>query len=49
MQDVEAGIRKQGVLERNIKRLPMYEKLKTIKIDVSMLTSEEVMEIISRL
>lgn len=39
--DIEAGKRKPDIIERSISRLPLYEKLDTIKIDVSNLTAQE--------
>lgn len=39
--DIEAGKRKPDIIERSISRLPLYEKLDTIKIDVSNLTVQE--------
>ena len=47
--DIEIGIRSQDVLERSIKRIPLYKELKTTKIDVSTKTPEEVANIISTL
>jgi len=44
--DIEIGIRSQDVLERSIKRIPLYKELKTTKIDVSTITPEEVANII---
>ena len=45
-RDFEIGIRNQDVLERSIKRIPLYKELKTTKIDVSTKTLEEVANII---
>ena len=45
-RDIEIGIRSQDVLERSIKRIPLYKELKTTKIDVSTITPEEVANII---
>jgi broad-specificity NMP kinase len=47
--DIEIGIRSQDVLERSIKRIPLYKELKTTKIDVSTKTPEEVANMISTL
>lgn len=41
LRDVEAGLREGGVVERSLERLPLYEKLDTVKLDVSELTAEE--------
>ena len=40
-KDVRAGIRKQDVIDRSLERLPLYEELKTLKIDTSGLTPAE--------
>ncbi|NLM47506.1 MAG: AAA family ATPase [Epulopiscium sp.] len=45
-KDINAGIRKADVLERSLSRLPMYETLNTIKIDVSYSTPGEVADLI---
>lgn len=34
-KDVDAGLRSTDVIERSVKRIPLYEKLDTKKIDVS--------------
>ncbi len=47
--DIDAGIRDISVLEISPNRIPMYERLNTIKIDVSELTPVQVAEIISDL
>lgn len=41
MSDVQAGIRKMDVIERSVLRLPLYEKLDTVKIDTSDRNAEE--------
>lgn len=41
LRDVETGLREGGVVERSLERLPLYEKLDTIKLDVSELTAFE--------
>lgn len=46
-KDIEAGIRKPDILERSLERIPMYDDLNTIKIDVSHLTPIEVAELIA--
>ncbi len=47
--DIQLGIRNEDVLERSIKRIPLYKELKTTKIDVSTITLEEAAKIISAL
>lgn len=37
-KDVDAGIRQADVLERSLARLPLYEKLGTVKIDTTSLS-----------
>lgn len=39
--DVDAGIRSEGIIERSIARIGLYEKLDTEKIDVSHMTPEQ--------
>ncbi|MBR5231320.1 MAG: AAA family ATPase [Clostridia bacterium] len=34
-KDIEKGLRTQDILERSAARLPLYEKMDTVKIDVS--------------
>lgn len=41
MRDVALGKRSLELIERTIARLPLYENLNTIKVDVSHCTSEE--------
>ena len=41
MSDVQAGIRKMDVIERSVLRLPLYEKLDTVKIDTTDRNAEE--------
>lgn len=40
-KDVLSGARQPDVIQRSIQRIPFYESLKTIKIDVSDITAEE--------
>ncbi len=40
-KDIDAGIREEDIIQRSVQRLPLYEELNTIKIDVSCLTPEE--------
>lgn len=37
-RDIEAGVREADIIERSSARLPLYEKLNTIKLDVSALS-----------
>ncbi len=39
--DIAAGLRTQSDLARSLARLPLYEQLSTLKLDVSRLTPEE--------
>lgn len=48
-KDVDAGLRREDVIGRSLKRLPLYQALDTVKIDVSCLTAEETAEWILRL
>lgn len=43
-KDIEAGVRQPDVLARSLNRIPLYQALNTLKIDVSKLTPEEVAE-----
>ena len=38
--DVERGIRTEDVIGRSAARIPLYEKLETVKIDVSEITAD---------
>lgn len=40
-RDVDAGIRMPDVIVRSIERIPLYEKLNTIKVDVSDIDADE--------
>lgn len=40
-RDVKAGIRGEDVIARSLERLPLYERLDTVKVDVSRLSPEE--------
>lgn len=42
--DIENHLRTQDVLERSIKRLPLYEKMNTTKIDVSDISARRAAE-----
>lgn len=43
-RDVDAGLRESGVVARSLERLPLYDRLDTLKLDVSVLTAEEAAE-----
>lgn len=47
-QDVNAGVREEEVISRSIARIPLYEKLNTIKVDVSKISPEEAADLILR-
>ena len=40
-KDVLSGLRQPDIIERSVVRLPLYEKLNTVKLDVSEITPEE--------
>ena len=44
--DIENKIRKEDVIERSIARLEMYQQLDTIKIDTSLMSVDEIVEMI---
>ena len=48
-KDIDARIRQRDILQRSIARLPLYESLDTIKIDVSDISTEQTAKIISEL
>lgn len=43
-KDISAGLRQPDVLPRSLARIPLYQKLNTIKIDVSWLSAEKAAE-----
>ena len=47
-KDIAAGIRKPDILERSPARLPLYQRLNTVKIDTSALSPIEVAEMIAK-
>lgn len=47
--DVDKGIRKYDVIERSVFRIPLYDSLNTIKIDVSQIKALQVAEKIMEL
>lgn len=48
-RDIESGLRTPSITERSLARLPLYECLHTIKLDVSELSPEEAADRISGL
>ncbi len=48
-RDIDEGLRMPDVLERSLARLPLYEALKTVKIDTSGKTIDETAEALYRL
>ncbi|MBQ7093115.1 MAG: AAA family ATPase [Clostridia bacterium] len=47
--DVDAGIRRADIIERSIARIPLYDKLKTIKIDTNNKSVNEIVDEIIRI
>ncbi len=48
-KDVEAGVRMEDVIQRSIERIPFYEALKTVKVDVSNRSPEQAADYIIEL
>ena len=48
-RDVERGIRMPDVIGRSLSRVPLYEGLSTVKVDVSEMTAEQAAEAIMKL
>ena len=48
-KDIENGLRNEDILERSLNRLEYYNKLDTIKIDVSDISAVDTAKIISKL
>lgn len=48
-KDVDAGLRSPDVIARSVKRIPLYQRLNTLKIDVSELGPDEVAGLIATL
>lgn len=48
-KDIEAGIRSEDDIRRSLERLPLYQKLNTVKVDVSELTVEQAADRIIRI
>ncbi len=46
-KDVRHGIRQLDAIERSVGRIKLYDKLNTIKVDVSKISAEETAEIVS--
>lgn len=40
-KDVEFGIRNKDIIERSVERIPLYNKLDTIKIDTTFLSADQ--------
>ncbi len=40
-RDIAAGLRDPGIVERSLARLPAYDGMKTVKLDVSDITAEQ--------
>lgn len=45
-KDVDAGIRTEDVITRSVGRLPLYEELNTLKVDVSSISPRQAAELI---
>lgn len=45
-KDVDAGLRTEDVIERSAARIPLYEKLNTVKLDVSEISAEAAAKIL---
>ena len=48
VKDIEEGVRKEDVISRSLSYLPLYDKLDTVKIDVSEKSAEKIAEEIIR-
>lgn len=48
-KDVERGIRKQDIIARSIPRLPLYDRIDSVKVDVTDITPSEAADIIADL
>lgn len=48
-KDIDAKIREKDVLSRSLERLPLYESLKTRKVDVSKISPDQAAELIAGL
>jgi broad-specificity NMP kinase len=47
-RDVDSGIRTEDIIRRSIDRIPLYERLRTQKVDVSDITAEQAADWILR-
>ncbi len=47
--DIDAGLRSENVIERSLARLPMYAQVKSVKLDTSALTAQQVAKAISEI
>lgn len=45
-KDVDAGVRTKDVIQRSIERIPLYEKLDSVKVDVSKIDAMQAAELI---
>lgn len=48
-KDIDSGKRLGDIIKRSTERIPLYDKLNTVKIDVSDITPEQTAEIIAKL
>ena len=48
-KDIAQGLRQPDITERSLARLPLYDKLDTVKIDVSHMSAEDAAETIASL
>ncbi len=48
-RDVQKGIRKEAVIDRSIARIPLYQKLDTVKVDTNNKTIAEIVAEIAQL
>ena len=46
--DINSGQRQMNIIERSLSRIPLYDSLNTIKIDVSSITPDEAARLIAR-
>lgn len=44
LKDVDAGIRTADIISRSLERISLYERLNTVKVDVSLLSPEQAAE-----
>lgn len=48
-KDIDAKIREKDVISRSLERIALYEKLETIKIDVSDISPEQAVELLAEM